>query len=96
LFVKDLLRHLDDEEDFAGTPFKRAVFLFRRIKIRYLLKDFQNESHLAIVVDEYGGTSGLVSKMSLKKLLGILVMSLMMTMSILLKSTKKTIYLRVK
>jgi CBS domain containing-hemolysin-like protein len=31
-------------------------------KIRYFAKDFQSmKSHLAVVVDEYGGTSGLVS-----------------------------------
>jgi CBS domain containing-hemolysin-like protein len=61
LFVKDLLRHLDREEDFEwNTLISRFSFL--KIKLDNLLKDFQRmKSHLAIVVDEYGGTSGLVS-----------------------------------
>jgi putative hemolysin len=63
LFVKDLLRHLDDEEDFAwNTLIREPFFIPENKKLDNLLKDFQRmKSHLAIVVDEYGGTSGLVS-----------------------------------
>jgi gliding motility-associated protein GldE len=62
LFVKDLLRHLD-EKDFAwNTLIREPFFIPENKKLDNLLKDFQRmKSHLAIVVDEYGGTSGLVS-----------------------------------
>lgn len=62
LFVKDLLRHLDKEEFDWKTLIREPFFIPENKKIDNLLKDFQNmKSHLAIVVDEYGGTSGLVS-----------------------------------
>jgi CBS domain containing-hemolysin-like protein len=61
LFVKDLLRHLD-EKDFAwNTLIREPFFIPENKKLDNLLKDFQRmKSHLAIVVDEWG-TSGLVS-----------------------------------
>ena len=62
LFVKDLLRHIDKEEFDWKTLIREPFFIPENKKIDNLLKDFQNmKSHLAIVVDEYGGTSGLVS-----------------------------------
>jgi gliding motility-associated protein GldE len=62
LFVKDLLRHIDKEEYDWKTLIREPFFIPENKKIDNLLKDFQNmKSHLAIVVDEYGGTSGLVS-----------------------------------
>ncbi|MFT7335141.1 MAG: putative hemolysin [Porticoccaceae bacterium] len=63
LFVKDLLRHLDREENFEwNTLIREPFFVPENKKLDNLLKDFQRmKSHLAIVVDEYGGTSGLVS-----------------------------------
>jgi putative hemolysin len=63
LFVKDLLRHLDKEEGFEwNTLIREPFFVPENKKLDNLLKDFQRmKSHLAIVVDEYGGTSGLVS-----------------------------------
>ncbi len=62
LFVKDLILHID-EEDFDWVSLLRAPFFVpENKKLDNLLKDFQHmKSHLAIVVDEYGGTSGLVS-----------------------------------
>ena len=62
LFVKDLLPHID-KDDFDWTSLIReAFFVPENKKLDNLLKDFQGlKSHLAIVVDEYGGTSGLVS-----------------------------------
>ncbi|KRD10891.1 magnesium/cobalt efflux protein [Flavobacterium sp. Root901] len=62
LFVKDLLPHID-KDDFDWTSLIReAFFVPENKKLDNLLKDFQSlKSHLAIVVDEYGGTSGLVS-----------------------------------
>ena len=62
LFVKDLLRHIDNEEFDWKTLIREPFFIPENKKIDNLLKDFQNmKSHLAIVVDEYGGTSGIVS-----------------------------------
>ena len=62
LFVKDLIPHLD-EKDFDWKTLLRAPFFVpENKKLDDLLKDFQTmKNHLAIVVDEYGGTSGLVS-----------------------------------
>ena len=62
LFVKDLIRHIDKEEFDWKTLIREPFFVPENKKIDNLLKDFQSmKSHLAIVVDEYGGTSGLVS-----------------------------------
>jgi putative hemolysin len=62
LFVKDLLRHIDKDEFDWKALIREPFFIPENKKIDNLLKDFQNmKSHLAIVVDEYGGTSGLVS-----------------------------------
>ncbi|TDW49698.1 protein involved in gliding motility GldE [Flavobacterium sp. 270] len=62
LFVKDLLPHIDKEEFEWPTLMRKAFFVPENKKLDNLLKDFQSlKSHLAIVVDEYGGTSGLVS-----------------------------------
>ena len=62
LFVKDLLPHIDKKEFEWTTLVRKAFFVPENKKLDNLLKDFQSlKSHLAIVVDEYGGTSGLVS-----------------------------------
>ncbi|MGE6355401.1 gliding motility-associated protein GldE [Flavobacterium sp. NPDC079362] len=62
LFVKDLLPHIDKEEFEWTSLVREAFFVPENKKLDNLLKDFQSlKSHLAIVVDEYGGTSGLVS-----------------------------------
>ncbi|MBF4467095.1 gliding motility-associated protein GldE [Flavobacterium sp. LC2016-12] len=62
LFVKDLLPHIDKKEFDWTTLMREAFFVPENKKLDNLLKDFQSlKSHLAIVVDEYGGTSGLVS-----------------------------------
>jgi putative hemolysin len=62
LFVKDLLRHLDEEDFDWNGLIREPFFVPENKKLDNLLKDFQSmKSHLAIVVDEYGGTSGLIS-----------------------------------
>lgn len=62
LFVKDLLPHIDKEEFDWASLIREPFFVPENKKLDNLLKDFQSlKSHLAIVVDEYGGTSGLVS-----------------------------------
>ena len=62
LFVKDLLPYINDTEFDWITLLREPFFVPENKKLDNLLKDFQSmKSHLAIVVDEYGGTSGLVS-----------------------------------
>lgn len=62
LFVKDLLPYIDKKEFDWTSLIRDAFFVPENKKLDNLLKDFQSlKSHLAIVVDEYGGTSGLVS-----------------------------------
>ncbi len=62
LYVKDLLPFIS-EKDFNWKELVREPFFVpENKKLDNLLKEFQGmKSHLAIVVDEYGGTSGLVS-----------------------------------
>ncbi len=63
LYSKDLLPHLDKPVNFRWQTLVRpAYFVPETKKIDDLLSEFQeNKIHLALVVDEYGGTSGLVS-----------------------------------
>ncbi len=62
LYVKDLLPHID-AIDFNWTSLLRqAYFVPENKKLDDLLNEFKDKrNHLAIVVDEYGGTSGLIS-----------------------------------
>lgn len=64
LYVKDLLGHTDEEQDFNWQSLIRYSVLYvpESKKIDDLLKDFQlKRTHMAIVVDEYGGCDGLVT-----------------------------------
>lgn len=62
LFVKDLLPHINTNEFDWKSLLREPFFVPENKKLDNLLKDFQGmKRHLAIVVDEYGGTSGLVS-----------------------------------
>ena len=62
LYVKDLLPHINTNEFDWKLLLREPFFVPENKKLDNLLKDFQGmKSHLAIVVDEYGGTSGLVS-----------------------------------
>ena len=62
LFVKDLIPHINKKEFDWKQLLREPFFVPENKKLDNLLKDFQSmKSHLAIVVDEYGGTSGLVS-----------------------------------
>ncbi|WP_162127030.1 gliding motility-associated protein GldE [Flavobacterium phycosphaerae] len=62
LFVKDLIPHIHKKEFEWNKLMRQPFFVPENKKLDDLLKDFQRlKSHLAIVVDEYGGTSGLVS-----------------------------------
>ena len=62
LYVKDLLPHINTNDFDWASLLREPFFVPENKKLDNLLKDFQSmKSHLAIVVDEYGGTSGLVS-----------------------------------
>ena len=63
LYVKDLLKHIDAPDDFNWIELiKPAFFVPENKKIDDLLEDFQTKRvHMAIVVDEYGGSSGIVT-----------------------------------
>lgn len=62
LFVKDIIPHIDKKEFDWKALMREPFFVPENKKLDNLLKDFQGmKNHLAIVVDEYGGTSGLVS-----------------------------------
>ena len=63
LYIKDLLPHLSKSSNFKWQSLIRPVYFVPETKkIDDLLRDFQeNKIHIAIVVDEFGGTSGLVT-----------------------------------
>ena len=63
LFIKDLLPFLDQDETFNWRELTRKpMFVPENKKIDDLLKEFQSKKvHMAIVVDEYGGASGVVT-----------------------------------
>ncbi|TYP77110.1 gliding motility-associated protein GldE [Aquimarina intermedia] len=62
LYVKDLLPYINEKKFDWNTLLREPYFVPENKKLDDLLNDFKNKkNHLAIVVDEYGGTSGLIS-----------------------------------
>jgi gliding motility-associated protein GldE len=63
LYIKDLLPHIEKSEHFRWQQFiKPGYFIPENKKIDDLLQDFKEKRvHMAIVVDEYGGTAGLIT-----------------------------------
>lgn len=63
LFIKDLLPYTENGVDFNWQSLLRPPFYVPETrKIKALLEDFQkNKVHMAVVVDEYGGSSGIVT-----------------------------------
>ena len=62
LYVKDLLPHLQKKQFYWTTLIREPFFVPENKKLDDLMVEFQEKKiHLAVVVDEYGGTSGVVS-----------------------------------
>jgi gliding motility-associated protein GldE len=63
LYIKDLLPYTEKGESFQWQTLLRPPFFVpENKKVKDLLEDFQkNKIHMAIVVDEYGGSSGIVT-----------------------------------
>ena len=62
LLAKDLLRYYAGEEFNVRNMLRPAVFVPESKRLNVLLRDFRsNRNHIALVVDEYGGVSGMVT-----------------------------------
>jgi len=62
LLAKDLLRFYAGEEFDVRDMLRPAVFVPESKRLNVLLRDFRsNRNHIALVVDEYGGVSGMVT-----------------------------------
>jgi putative hemolysin len=63
LYIKDLLPHLNEKASFVWQKLLRPVYFIPETKkVDSLLKDFQEKRiHIAVVVDEYGGTAGIIT-----------------------------------
>ncbi len=63
LYIKDLLPYLSKENDFDWmTVIRKPFFIPENKKINDLLQEFRSmKMHLAVVVDEYGGASGIIT-----------------------------------
>ena len=62
LLAKDLLRYIAGDEFELRDKLRPAIFIPESKRLNVLLKEFRsNRNHIAIVVDEYGGVSGMVT-----------------------------------
>ncbi len=62
LYAKDLLPYIDEKDFKWQQLIREPYFVPENKKLDDLLKEFQEKkNHLAVVVDEYGGTSGIVT-----------------------------------
>ena len=62
LYVKDLLPHLEKENFNWNSLLRKPLYIPENKKLDDLLTEFKTKKiHMAIVVDEYGGTSGIIT-----------------------------------
>lgn len=62
LYVKDLLPHLEKENFNWSSLLRKPLYIPENKKLDDLLTEFKTKKiHMAIVVDEYGGTSGIIT-----------------------------------
>jgi len=62
LYVKDILKHINKKTFKIKSIMKEAYFVSQNKLINELFKELQkNKKHIAVIVDEYGGTAGLVT-----------------------------------
>lgn len=62
LLIKDLLKHIDDDDYRWQDNMKAPMFVPETMKINDLLEEFRDKKiHIAIVIDEYGGFMGIVT-----------------------------------
>ena len=90
LYIKDLLPHLGKPASFRWQSLIRPpYFVPETKKIDDLLREFQeNKVHIAIVVDEFGGTSGIVT---LEDILEEKICALFLTQKIIESAVKKAL-----
>ena len=62
LYVKDILKHINKKSFKIKSKMKEAYFVSQNKLINELFKELQkNKKHIAVIIDEYGGTAGLVT-----------------------------------
>ena len=62
LYVKDIIRHINKKTFKIKNIMKEAYFVSQNKLINELFKEFQkNKKQMAIIIDEYGGTAGLIT-----------------------------------